>query len=179
MTMTRRTVLVAAAALATISRAGFAAAAGKGRSIVIFYSRTGTIKGLAQSVAELTGAETLELALEQPYAANYSDMTYIAREERQKGARREIATTIPDLTSYDTIFLGTPYWWGGVSIPMRTFLMDYPLDGMLFVLFLVLCCFLFFGFWRLGRHPYILSESKDSRRLSSYAKRSGRLRRRS
>ena len=80
--MTRRTVLVAATALATISRAGFAAAAGKGRSIVIFYSRTGTIKGLAQSVAELTGAETLELALEQPYAANYSDMTYIAREER-------------------------------------------------------------------------------------------------
>ena len=110
MAMTRRTVLVAATALATISRAGFAAAADKGRSIVIFYSRTGTIKGLAQSVAELTGAETLELALEQPYAANYSDMTYIAREERQKGARREIATTIPDLTSYDTIFLGTPYW---------------------------------------------------------------------
>ena len=96
MTMTRRTVLVAAAALATISRAGFAAAAGKGRSIVIFYSRTGTIKGLAQSVAELTGAETLELALEQPYAANYSDMTYIAREERQKGARRALATTLPD-----------------------------------------------------------------------------------
>ena len=64
MAMTRRTVLVAATALATISRAGFAAAADKGRSIVIFYSRTGTIKGLAQSVAELTGAETLELALE-------------------------------------------------------------------------------------------------------------------
>ena len=57
MAMTRRTVLVAATALATISRAGFAAAAGKGRSIVIFYSRTGTIKGLAQSVAELTGAD--------------------------------------------------------------------------------------------------------------------------
>lgn len=137
MAMTRRTVLVSAAALATISRAGFAAAAGKGRSIVIFYSRTGTIKGLAQSVAKLTGAETLELALEQPYAANYSDMTYIAREERQKGARREIATTIPDLTSYDTIFLGTPYWWGGVSIPMRTFLMDYPLDGKTIVPFVV------------------------------------------
>ena len=95
MAMGRRTVLVSAAALATISRAGFAAAAGKGRSIVIFYSRTGTIKGLAQSVAKLTGAETLELALEQPYAANYSDMTYIAREERQKGAVEKLLRRFP------------------------------------------------------------------------------------
>ena len=33
--------------------------------------------------------------------------------------------------------VGTPYWWGGVSIPMRTFLMDYPLDGKTIVPFVV------------------------------------------
>ena len=25
--------------------------------------------------------------------------------------------------------IGSPYWWGGLSIPMRTFLMDHPLAG--------------------------------------------------
>lgn len=64
-------------------------------------------------------------------------MTYIAREERREGTRREISTKIPDLTPYDTIFLGTPYWWGGVSIPMRTFLMDHPLDDKTVVPFVV------------------------------------------
>lgn len=138
MTMTRRTVLTTAAALAAASWSGLAASAGKSKSIVIFFSRTGTIKGLAQTVVKLTGADVvLELRLVKPYAANYSDMTYIAREERREGTRREISTKIPDLTPYDTIFLGTPYWWGGVSIPMRTFLMDHPLEGKTVVPFVV------------------------------------------
>lgn len=112
MTMTRRTVLTTAAALAAASWSGLAASAGKSKSIVIFFSRTGTIKGLAQTVVKLTGADVvLELQLVKPYAANYSDMTYIAREERREGTRREISTKIQDLTPYDTIFLGTPYWW--------------------------------------------------------------------
>lgn len=33
-------------------------------------------------------------------------MTNIAREERASGKRREIKTTIPDLSAYDTIWLG-------------------------------------------------------------------------
>ena len=88
MTMTRRTVLTTAAALAAASWSGLAASAGKSKSIVIFFSRTGTIKGLAQTVVKLTGADVvLELQLVKPYAANYSDMTYIAREERREGTR--------------------------------------------------------------------------------------------
>lgn len=61
MTMTRRTVLTAAAALAAAFWSGLAASAGKSKSIVIFFSRTGTIKGLAQTVVKLTGADVLEL----------------------------------------------------------------------------------------------------------------------
>ena len=98
MTMTRRTVLTTAAALAAASWSGLTASAEKSKSIVIFFSRTGTIKGLAQTVVKLTGADVLELQLVKPYAANYSDMTYIAREERREGTRREISTKIPDLT---------------------------------------------------------------------------------
>ena len=56
-------------------------------------------------------------------------MTYFARDERSRNARREIATAIPDLSAYDIVVIASPYWWGGYSIPMRTFLMDHPLDG--------------------------------------------------
>ena len=69
MTMTRRTVLTTAAALAAASWSGLAASAEKSKSIVIFFSRTGTIKGLAQTVVKLTGADVLELQLVKPYAA--------------------------------------------------------------------------------------------------------------
>lgn len=56
-------------------------------------------------------------------------MTGIARSERANNARREIAAAIPDLSGYDVVVIGSPYWWGGLSIPMRTFLMDHPLAG--------------------------------------------------
>lgn len=56
-------------------------------------------------------------------------MTGIARSERANNARREIAAAIPDLSGYDAVVIGSPYWWGGLSIPMRTFLMDHPFAG--------------------------------------------------
>lgn len=131
----RRTMLQAAFCATLIGSARPLRAAG--RVIVIFFSRTGTVRELARTVAALTGAELLELKLVQPYAEDYGDMTDIAREERLSGARREIATRVPDLSGYDTVFVGTPYWWGGISIPMRTFLTDHPMSGKTLVPFVV------------------------------------------
>lgn len=134
--MQRRQVLQAAAALSAVGLTKKAAASDKD-SIVIFFSRTGTVRKLAREVAKITNSDLLELELVEPYAANYSDMTDIARNERATGARREIATKIPDLSGYKTVLIGSPYWWGGLSIPMRTFLTDHPLEGKTVAAFVV------------------------------------------
>lgn len=98
-------------------------------TLIIYFSRTGTTAGLAEKIAERTAAECIGLELQIPYAQAYSEMTDIARNERRSGARREIATVIPDLSAYRNIFIGSPYWWGGLSIPMRTLLSDHPMHG--------------------------------------------------
>lgn len=98
-------------------------------TLIIYFSRTGTTAGLAEKIAERTAAECIGLELQIPYAQADSEMTDIARNERRSGARREIATVIPDLSAYRNIFIGSPYWWGGLSIPMRTFLSDHPMNG--------------------------------------------------
>lgn len=103
--------------------------AAQSKSIVIIYSRTGSTEQLARWIAEETKSDYLKLELVEPYAESYGAMTNIAREERASGKRREIKTTIPDLAAYDTIWLGSPYWWGGYSVPMLTFLKDNPLEG--------------------------------------------------
>lgn len=135
----RRALLAAAAVCAGTSawKSALAAPTGQGRSLLVYFSRTGTTKELAGMIAGLMSVDVLELTLREPYAQNYSDMTDIAREERASGARREIATVIPDLAPYETIVVGSPYWWGGLSIPMRTFLMDHPLAGKRVVPFVV------------------------------------------
>lgn len=126
----RRTVIAASlfAAGALFAQSGSSAAV-KHRSLVIVYSRTGNTLALARAVGEATGADLISLELVDPYASSYAQMTDIARRERQTGARREIRTTIGDLSEYDTIFIASPYWWGGLSVPMLTFLRDHPLEG--------------------------------------------------
>lgn len=132
--LSRRSVLAgsAAATLAAILPSAFTTStqAGEGgKSIVIWFSRTGSVEQLAHWAVEATGADQLKLELVEPYAESYGAMTDIAREERRTGKRREIRTTIPDLSGYDTIYLGSPYWWGGLSVPMLTFLADHNMAG--------------------------------------------------
>lgn len=130
----RRSVLsLAAGAFLSASGAllpsGGSFAAEAPRAALVYFSRTGATAGLARMVAEASGAEVFELKLVDPYSDDYSAMTGIARSERSRNARRELAKPLPDLSGFDLIFLGSPYWWGGLSIPVRTFLMDNPLAG--------------------------------------------------
>ena len=124
--------LAAGAAVLDLGSGAFARAAHAAapkKAIVIYYSRSGNTEALAKMIAEKTGAETLRLDVKEPYAPDYDDMTYIARDEVRAGARRELSTAVPDLSAYDTVFLGTPYWWGSISVPMNTFLLDHNLAG--------------------------------------------------
>ncbi|MDO5531489.1 flavodoxin [Sutterella sp.] len=126
----RRSLLLSTAALSlTALTPGLLRAAEGSRAIVIYYSRTGTVEGLAQEIARHAKADILRLDVKVPYAEAYEDMTYGAQEEVRTNARRELSTVIPDLSGYDTVFLGSPYWWGSISVPVNTFLMDHPLAG--------------------------------------------------
>ena len=68
MAVTRRTILQAAVAAAFAGAACAATAASAKKSIVIYFSRPGTIEGLAKTVAQLTGSDILKLELVKPYA---------------------------------------------------------------------------------------------------------------
>ncbi len=106
------------------------AAQARGRSIIIYYTRTGTNEGIARALQGLVGnAPLLRLEERDRYARDYDAMTEIARAEVEAWKRRELKTAIPDLSGYRNVFILSPLWWGHYSVPMRTFLMDHPLEG--------------------------------------------------
>lgn len=128
--MSRRSCLAAAAALAAgalLPAASYAADPKK--AVIIYYSRSGNTAKLAEFIEARTKLPMIRIDVKEPYAAAYGDMTDIARAEVRAGKRRELSTQIPDLSGYETVFIGSPYWWGSLSVPMATFLMDHPLDG--------------------------------------------------
>ena len=107
--------------------------AGEGRSLVVYFSRTGeqyTVgvidKGntaiVAEMIADETGADLFELVpAEDHYPMTYDELTDIAKQEQRDGARPAYAGEVPDLSGYDTIFIGAPVWWGDWPMIMYTF----------------------------------------------------------
>ncbi|WP_152654565.1 flavodoxin [Oceanobacillus sp. CFH 90083] len=93
-------------------------------SIIIYFSRGGNTENVAQQVESFTGADVLELQVENPYPSDYEDTVDRADEERESGDFPALATKIPDLSQYDTIFLGHPIWSMTIANPIARFLED-------------------------------------------------------
>ncbi len=90
--------------------------------LVIYFSRTGeqyTVgvidKGntaiVAEMIAEQTGADMFEvLPADDRYPMTYNELTDVAKQEQNQKARPEYTGELPDLSGYDTVFIGAPVW---------------------------------------------------------------------
>lgn len=94
-------------------------------SLIIYFSRSGNTENLAKMIHNQNGADLLELAIVNPYPADYDASVNRANEEREHQAYPEISTEIPNLSQYDTIYLGYQTWAMTLSNPMMSFLLAY------------------------------------------------------
>ena len=51
----------------------------------------------------------------------HAELTDVAKQEQNDNARPEYAGEVPDLSTYDTIYIGAPVWWGDWPMIMYTF----------------------------------------------------------
>ena len=110
------------------------------KSLVVYYSRVdenygvGTITEgntavIAKMIAKATGADTYEIKTVKAYPKNYRECTDVAKKELRENARPAIQAGSPYLSSYDTIFLGYPIWWGDLPMCVYTWLEANDLSG--------------------------------------------------
>lgn len=111
------------------------------KTIVVYFSRTGEQynvgvidKGntaiVADMIAEATGAELYEiLPADDHYPMTYNALIDVGLQEQRDRARPAIAGELPDLSGYDTIFFGSPVWWGDWPMIYYTFFESVPLSG--------------------------------------------------
>ena len=101
--------------------------------LVVYFSGTGTTRGLAERIADLTGADLKEIVPAQPYTAedlNYNDRsTRASVEQNTPDVRPEIAndTTLDGCT---TVYLGYPIWWGQAPRILSTFVESHDFTGI-------------------------------------------------
>lgn len=99
------------------------------KKLVIYYSQTGATRAVAQEIAGLLGADTLELELVKPYDGSYQQTIERCREEMAEGVLPELVDTDIDLGKYDVIFLGYPIWFGTYALPVASLLKSVSFEG--------------------------------------------------
>ena len=102
-------------------------------TLVVYFSATGTTRGVAEKIAALTDAELVEIVPAQPYTTedlNYNDRSTRATvEQNTPDVRPEIANEI-SLDGYTTVYLGYPIWWGQAPRILSTFVESHDFTGI-------------------------------------------------
>ena len=108
-------------------------ASSNNKTLVVFFSATGTTKGVAQMIADATGADTYEILAAQTYTEadlNWNDKnSRTTTEQNDKSVRPEIGSEKLSLDGYSTIYIGYPIWWGEEPRIMDTFAQSYDFTG--------------------------------------------------
>ena len=102
--------------------------------LIVYFSVTGTTKGVAERIASLTGGDIYEIQAVEAYTPedlDYNDSgSRSTTEQNDKNIRPEIGGEELSLSGYTTIYLGYPIWWGEEPRIMDTFVEKYSFDGI-------------------------------------------------
>lgn len=126
-----KTLALGAAALAApalFSTRALAAEAG-GKVLIVYFSHSGNTRRLAGFIHERVGGDMVELKTVKPYSEDYDTVVDEAKKEQEANARPAVATELPSLDGYDTVFIGYPNWWGTLPMPFFTLLEKYDLGN--------------------------------------------------
>ena len=100
------------------------------KKVAIFYfSHSGNTKTLAEKIKKLTQAELFEVIPAKTYPSSYMDSVEQAKQEVMKNARPELASIIPDVSSFDLIIFGYPNWWDTFPKPIASLIDGLDLKG--------------------------------------------------
>ena len=107
--------------------------------LVVYFSATGTTKGVAEKIAAITGGDLYEIVPAEPYSdadLNWNDRSSRStKEQNDKSARPAIGSEQIDLAGYTTIYIGFPIWWGEEPRIMDTFVESYRFEGITLIPF--------------------------------------------
>ncbi len=108
----------------------------KGQNIlIIYFSHSGNTRTIAEQIHSRIGGDIVELKTVKPYPDNYDTVVDMAQKEKKEHARPAISTELPDLSKYDTVFLGFPNWWGTIPMAYYTLLEKYDLGNRIVIPF--------------------------------------------
>lgn len=105
------------------------------KTLVVYYSATGSTQDVAKEIASRTDANLFEVVPNPNYTKddlNYNNPDSRVCKEHDDASLRECAleqTTPDNFANYDTVYIGYPIWWGIAAWPLDTFIKSNDFTG--------------------------------------------------
>ena len=103
------------------------------KTLVAYFSATGTTENIAKKVAEATGGDLYEIKPEAEYTAEDLDWTQpdsrSSVEMKDRSSRPAIVKDLEDAGKYDVVYIGFPIWWYTAPTIINTFIETYGFKG--------------------------------------------------
>ena len=109
------------------------------KNLVAFFSASGSTRKLANTLAEVLGADTYEIKPATLYTGK--DLNWNNSQSRSSvemadiNSRPALADKDAKISDYDTIFIGFPIWWYVAPHIINSFLESYDFSGKTIVIF--------------------------------------------
>ncbi|MDR1195183.1 MAG: NAD(P)H-dependent oxidoreductase [Endomicrobium sp.] len=100
-----------------------------GRVLVVYYSKSGNTKKVAEIIKEKTNGDIYEIEIDVNYSNGFVKTAIEARKQTKTKKYPELKNALPDFTAYDLIFIGSPVWSYTVTPPVLSFLQSADLSG--------------------------------------------------
>ena len=103
------------------------------KTLVAYFSASGTTAKVAKKMAEAIGADLFEIKPEKPYTG--ADLNWQNKNSRSsvemndRSSRPAIAVKAADMPQYDVVFVGFPVWWYREPSIIDTFMESYDFAG--------------------------------------------------
>ena len=130
MILLMKKIIIMLTALLTIS---LSACSQNKKTLVAYFSASGTTKGIAQQLAKVAEADLHEIMPEKPYTD--ADLDWRNKQSRSsvemdnKSSRPAITDKLKNMQDYDVVYVGFPIWWYTCPTIINTFMEAYDFNG--------------------------------------------------
>lgn len=99
------------------------------KTLIVYFSWGGNTRTAANMIKNLTQADMFEIKTVEPYPSSYNDTVNQARKEQNDDFLPKLSANINNLSSYDTIILCYPNWWGTIPQAVKQLLLTHDFSG--------------------------------------------------
>lgn len=94
--------------------------------LIAYFSASGVTKSVAEKIASIINGDLFEIEPKEKYTDEdlnwHNKQNRSSVEMKDKSSRPEIKENNLDISSYDTILIGFPIWWGVAPTVVNTFI---------------------------------------------------------